>query len=379
MVRGGRVFEHNEYQTIKNATVSLLERDSFRNEDCQDNVGYETKFCSQEEAEVLMENGWGAVDPHVHTWYSYDVLPLNEMDPLVIYEKARQKGFRFITFTDHDTMDAYDQVGWTREGIVPGVEIKILDPRRVGHTLHINVYELNKKQFLDLEEIANKGQNLETFIDYLRDNHLLYVYNHPFWHEQYEIPDLAGILEIAELFPVIEYNMGRINVLNQQAMKLAERQGAGIMAGTDTHTGAIGRTFTLAKGETFREFFNEIKAGRSYIMPQDMTIDRMTDEVNLRILNLFAKDKWLFDKPSYHINTGIKPVDDLVSRMAKADPCRFRRMRKIIRTVLQTVNRSRIPASLHIKSQIALGEKIKELTREFIPIPAPEFQTQWAQ
>lgn len=116
----------------------------------------------------------------MHTWCSYDVLPLSEMNPLVLYEKARQKRFRFVTFTDHDTMDAYNQVGWTREGIVPCVEIKILDPGRMGHTLHINIYELNKKQFLELEKIAKRDHNLETFIDYLRDNNLLYVYNQYF-------------------------------------------------------------------------------------------------------------------------------------------------------------------------------------------------------
>jgi predicted metal-dependent phosphoesterase TrpH len=177
------MFENIEYQAINNVNVSLLERDSFRYDDYRDLPGYayEPKFCSREQAEELMHNGWGAIDLHVHTWCSYDVLPLKNLDPLALYEKARQKGFRLVTFTDHDTMDAYDRVGWTREGIVPGVEIKILDPERVGHTLHINVYELNKKQFLELEEIAVKDQNLETFIDYLRDNDLCYVYNHPFF------------------------------------------------------------------------------------------------------------------------------------------------------------------------------------------------------
>jgi hypothetical protein len=199
-----------------------------------------------------------------------------------------------------------------------------------------------------------------------------------FWHEQYEKPNLPAVFEIAELFPVIEYNMGRVKALNRQAMKLAERYGTGIAAGSDSHIGDIGRTFTLAKGETFREFFNEIKAGRSCIMPRDMTVNRLTHEVNKRILNLFSKDKWLFDKPAYRINTGIRTVDDLVDRLAKAEPHRYRRLKIVIRTVLQAVNQSRIPASLHIKAQNALGEKIKELIRDFAPIPAPGLQAQWA-
>ncbi|MCU0289160.1 MAG: PHP domain-containing protein [Acidobacteria bacterium] len=369
--------EYNEIETSNNNIVSLFEREPSRYKDYQDNAGYEAQFCSHEEAEVLMAKGWGAVDLHVHTWCSYDVLPLPNMNPLVLYEKARKMGFRFVTFTDHDTMEAYDQVGWTREGVVPGVEIKILDPRRVGHTLHINVYELDKKQFLDLEEIAQKDRNLETFIEYLRDNNLLYVYNHPFWHEQYETPNLAAVFEIAELFPVIEYNMGRVNGLNLQAMKLAEYMDAGITAGTDTHIGAIGRTFTLANGDTFREFFNEIIAGRSFIMPEDMTVTRLTNEVNQRILNLFAKDNWLFDKPYYHLNTGISVLDDLIAKLAKSAPHHHRRLKKIVRTFLQTVNQSRIPASLHIKAQNALCERIKKLFGDAAPIPEVGFQPQW--
>jgi hypothetical protein len=36
MVRGGHVIEHNEYLTINNVAVSLLERDSFRHKDSQE-------------------------------------------------------------------------------------------------------------------------------------------------------------------------------------------------------------------------------------------------------------------------------------------------------------------------------------------------------
>lgn len=373
------MFKHNEYQRIKEATVSLLENDFFQYNDQLDDRGYEAKFCCQDEADRLMQNGWGAADLHVHTWCSYDVLPLNETDPLVIYEKARRKGFRFVTFTDHDTMDAYDRVGWTREGIVTGVEIKILDPVRVGHTVHINVYKLDKKQFLELEKIANKDRNLETFVDYLRDNNLLYIYNHPFWHEQYETPNLQAVFEIAEFFPVIEYNMGRVNALNHQAMRLAERHGTGIAAGTDTHIGAVGRTFTLAKGDTFREFFKETIAGRSYIMPQDMTVNRLTHEVSQRIQNLFSKEKWLFDKPYYHLNTGIKALDRLIHKMAKSESHHYPTLKKCVRTLLNTVNRSRIPASLHIKAQNALGKEIDEFTRDIshFPASAPGLQPRW--
>ncbi len=336
---------------------------------------YTEKICSHSEAKEFINSGWAAADLHVHTWCSHDVLPLRSLDPLELYKKARQMGCRFVTFTDHDTMDAYDRVGWTREGIVPGVEIKILDPKRVGHTLHINVYELDKKQFFELERIAGLDKNLETFITYLKENDLCYSFNHPFWHEQDEKPCLEAIFEIADWFPVIEYNMGRVDSLNRQAMELAGKLRAGIIACTDTHTGSIGSALTLARGETFREYFNEIKAGRSYIVPQNMTIKSLMDEVNFRLKYLIAREKWDFDKPGFTIESGIKIVDGLVDMLVRSKSSSQKIGKKIVKLLLSAVNQTRIPASLYIRKQQNLAARIKELSQELANTTIPALST----
>ena len=213
------------------------------------------KLISPEKTDEFLKQGWHQADLHVHTYYSGDVLPSKFLDPLVLYEKARKKGMRYITFTDHDTMDAYDRVGWTREGLVPGVEIKIKDMKNVGHSLHVNVYELNKMQFKELMKIAKVKQDIRTFVSYLKKNDLPFVYNHPFWYEHGEKPSLKAINTIIQLFPVTEYNMLRVWQKNALAVKLAQKHGKGIIASTDTHIGNIGRASTFAKGETFKEYF----------------------------------------------------------------------------------------------------------------------------
>ncbi|WP_269848629.1 hypothetical protein [Methanosarcina horonobensis] len=73
-----------------------------------------------------------------------------------------------MTFTDHDTVKAYDLLGWDKEGLVPGVEISIKDPENVGHTLHINVFDLDSEDFGELEAIANQEHDFKNFIRYLR-------------------------------------------------------------------------------------------------------------------------------------------------------------------------------------------------------------------
>lgn len=65
------------------------------------------------------------MDLHVHSSCSYDVPPVQTMHPAVLFEKAKSQGLDYVTFTDHDTIKAYDLLGWDREGLVPGVEISI--------------------------------------------------------------------------------------------------------------------------------------------------------------------------------------------------------------------------------------------------------------
>jgi len=73
--------------------------------------GGRMKLISLGKTDELIKDGWHQADLHVHTYYSHDVLPSKSLDPVVLYEKARKRGMKYITFTDHDNMDAYDHVG----------------------------------------------------------------------------------------------------------------------------------------------------------------------------------------------------------------------------------------------------------------------------
>ena len=133
---------------------------------------------SSEVAAALIQEGWKKVDLHVHSACSYDVPPANSMRPEVLFEKAKAQGLDFVTFTDHDTIKAFDLLGWDREGLVPGVEIEIKDPEKTGHCIHVNVFELDSEEFGELEAIANKEHDLKNFVRYLRTHDLPHIYNH---------------------------------------------------------------------------------------------------------------------------------------------------------------------------------------------------------
>lgn len=328
-----------------------------KNDNLQENF---MKLISLEKLPALLKEGWYESDLHVHTYYSQDVLPSKSLDPVVLYEKARKMGMKYITFTDHDTMDAYDDVGWTREGLVPGVEIKIKDMKNVGHSIHVNVYELNKLQFKELMRIAKIKRDIGTFITYLKENNLPCVYNHPFWYDHGEKPNFKMVNTIIQLFPVTEYNMHRVWQKNKLTLKLAEKYGKGMIAATDTHIGDIGRASTFAKGETFREYFQNIAEGRTYLNPQDLTLDILEDEINTWIELVFNLDIERLEKV---VHTQIRGVNYFINLFARGAFEDYPLVRKSAERLLSMIARSGAPAFCYLKLQNFLVYKMNRQLR----------------
>jgi predicted metal-dependent phosphoesterase TrpH len=309
----------------------------------------------------LLAQGWQAADLHVHTLHSYDVIPTRQVDPLILYLEARRRGMTYVAFTDHDTMAAYEEIGWTREGLVPAVEVKILDSRNVGHTIHVNVYMLDRRQFQEIQKIASKARDVVELAGYLRAEGLPFIFNHPFWHEPEEKPNLRGVIDVARLFPVLEYNMGRIGRINAQALRLANSLSKGIVAATDTHVGEIGRAFTLARGDSFKEFFDRIAARESHLCPADLTLPRLKVETSVRIRNLFDKTHWLSAKDSLTMDTGNAVLDGIIRRVARDGSGAPRLSRWLLRKMIEALSSSGIPGSLYLRSQNILADRVGRL------------------
>jgi predicted metal-dependent phosphoesterase TrpH len=309
----------------------------------------------------LLAQGWQAADLHVHTLHSYDVIPTRQVDPLNLYLEARRRGMTYVAFTDHDTMAAYDQIGWTREGLVPAVEVKILDTRNVGHTIHVNVYALSRRQFREIRDIASRVRDIVALAAYLRAEGLPFVFNHPFWHEPEEKPNLGAILEVARLFPVLEYNMGRVGRINAQALRLAEALSKGVVAATDSHVGEIGRAFTLARGESFRKFFDRIAARESHLCPADLTLPRLKEETALRVRHLFDKSAWVHAKDSLTMDTGNIVLDGIVRQVARDGSSSGRLPRWLLRKAIEALSVSGIPGALYLHYQNGLADRVGRL------------------
>jgi predicted metal-dependent phosphoesterase TrpH len=319
---------------------------------------YEEKLISSERAAELMEEGWKRADLHVHTTCSFDVLPVRDLHPESLYEKALDMGMDYITFTDHDTIEAYEILGWDREKLVPGVEMSVHDPELAGHELHINVFELDSEAFFELKEIAEIERDVRCFIRYLTRHRLPYVYNHPFWFESHQESNLSAVPKLAKLFPVLEYNMHELKQKNELTIALAERFGKGIVATTDTHSGRLGQIYTLAKGDNFREFFRNIENGKSYIVPEDLTRESLIDEMNTWIDFIFEKSQKNIDIKS--CLTGIKPLDTMLrisrSALLNCSP----RLNRTTMSLFYLISNTGLPASLYIYLEKTFAKEIEK-------------------
>ncbi|MCU0637830.1 MAG: PHP domain-containing protein [Methanothrix sp.] len=306
-----------------------------------------TKIISEKDAEVFRRHGWRAADLHVHTLFSSDVIPSASLHPLNLYQTAKQRCMDFVTFTDHDTMQAYDSFGSEMDGLIRGVEIKIKDMKLVGHTIHVNIYELNNDQFTKTVELSKDGK-LCSLINYLKEERLPFVYNHPLWFEPGEKPNLEAIPEVIELFPVVEYNMHRIKRKNEIIMALAERYGKGVVACTDTHSGMIGQAYTISRGKSFREFYNNICRGESYIVVRDLTKHDLMQEMKIW-LDLLTGSSLIRERQK--VSTGMPNLDRLISILAsqslKDSPCIYHAALALINKIA----RSGLPAALYIRRE----------------------------
>ena len=148
------------------------------------------------------------IDLHIHSTYSAD----GRQTIGEILESTKELGFDIISITDHDTLNAYDELyeyvkdGLTDPIVVPGIEFTI-DHREYGNQCHMlqlflnpkdktimkdvetnykALFKRSKKQFkrihdnLALTEIIKKNKikiSYDNYIDYLEENNMCPEYD----------------------------------------------------------------------------------------------------------------------------------------------------------------------------------------------------------
>jgi glycosyltransferase involved in cell wall biosynthesis/predicted metal-dependent phosphoesterase TrpH len=225
-------------------------------------------------------------DLHVHSRYSTDSgnyalrrarLGESYTDPERVYRVCRLRGMRYVTISDHNTLE-----GALRIGHLPGTFLSVEVTTRFEEDdvpLHVLVWNLAEDDHRDLQPYRGSVVELAAF---LRERELAHALAHPLYRMG---PPLtaAHVERLMLLFSVWEGRNGArpeaTNTLacrlagsaSQESLaKLAERHGVdppahariGLSAGSDDHGALdIATTWTTAPGDSPTSFLTAVTAG----------------------------------------------------------------------------------------------------------------------
>jgi len=121
-------------------------------------------------------------DLHVHTVHSgMCTVPVARAfcresynQPLEVYEKMKHLGMDLVTVTDHDSIDAAEQLRRFPDFFL-SVEATCHMPS--GNEVHIGVYDIQDRDHL---EIQRRRNDFESLLSYLRERKLFFSINHMF-------------------------------------------------------------------------------------------------------------------------------------------------------------------------------------------------------
>jgi predicted metal-dependent phosphoesterase TrpH len=331
---------------------------------------HKPKIISFEEGMKLIGQGYFALDPHCHSSYSYDVPDAKDTSPESIIRQQKLIGLKPI-LTDHNTINGYDYLKRKGYDIIPAMELtfkpkiarKIFSYKHKPiQTLHINIFGLHNNDMEMIREITQRG-DLDELIKYFRQNDLDWTYNHPFYHEKKEHLNWKVIPGLAQnYFDVVELNSTYSKGLNDIAQRFSNKLDKGIVASSDSHTGNPGQGFVIAEGKNFKDFWENVKNGESYIVRKDMGTWDIVREASRMMNQAFRTRKRPYIGRTYTPSTTVQPFDELLKSVSSGKLRNTFITKKIIQMMLQSINYTAVPLlawRLHVTKDEEKADRIR--------------------
>ena len=195
--------------------------------------------------------------------------------PGEVYARCKELGMSIITLTDHDSIDAAEELRRYPDFFV-SEEVTCRMPS--GSEVHIGVYNLRER---DHVEIQRRRADFVALVMYLTEQKLFFSVNHIF-------SGLTGRRNeddfhwFASYVPAFEIRNGQMwQKANRHAQALAKRLGKIAIGGSDSHAmRGVGLTYTEVPGaKTVAEFFAGLRAKRGKVRGADGSFAGLTADV----------------------------------------------------------------------------------------------------
>ncbi|WP_269848628.1 hypothetical protein [Methanosarcina horonobensis] len=120
----------------------------------------------------------------------------------------------------------------------------------------------------------------------------------------------------------------------------------------------MGAVYTLAKGDSFREYFGNIKNGRSHIVVEGGASRHLTKELNAWVELVFSMDRNARGEAGF--TTNVRTFDRLIGFFANGRIREFPRINGLAMKFFQNFSRSGLPAYMYMRAEKPLVSRIEK-------------------
>jgi predicted metal-dependent phosphoesterase TrpH len=181
-------------------------------------------------------------------------------DPEAVYRTLKRRGMDLVTVTDHDSIDAAEQLRRYPDFFL-SEEVTCITPS--GTEIHTGVYGMEERDHVELQR---RRKDVPALAAYLDERQLFFSINHVFSSLTGRRTDLDFLL-FQELFPALETLNGQIpGINNSTAALLARDWRKAVVGGSDAHTlAALGQTYTdVPSADGVRDYLRGLRRGEAH-------------------------------------------------------------------------------------------------------------------
>jgi predicted metal-dependent phosphoesterase TrpH len=215
----------------------------------------------------------------------------SSFEPKQLYDTAMKNGMDFFCLTDHNTINGWKELlkkyPKLKAKIIPGMELTSKIPGK-KFEIHVNIYGLNEKQSIELKKISG---NVADVAKYCKKEKLICSVNHlgnsflqrKIIHQKGDMK--KEISYLLKIFKILESRNGHAGKkTNEMVEKIAADNKKIMIAGTDSHIGDAGLTWTEVPGaKTKEEFLNGIRYGKAVIGGEHGSFEKIKKEILVQI------------------------------------------------------------------------------------------------
>ncbi len=211
-------------------------------------------------------------------------------DSQAVYEILKRRGMDLVTVTDHDSIDAAEELRRYPDFFL-SEEVTCTTPSRTE--IHVGVYGIEERHHVELQR---RRKDVPALAAYLDEQGLLFSINHVFSSLTGRRTDLDFEL-FEDLFPAMETLNGHIpGANNRAAAQLAGTWQKAPVAGSDAHTlETLALTYTeVAGADGIAEYLDALRNGRGRAAGASGSYAKLTRAVLGIGASLVRERRWAF-------------------------------------------------------------------------------------